>query len=351
MRNSDMRERVRSVARLIVRRSVMIAGTTWLVLALLALPVAGFALFGGPLKSQISDTLDYTTVRGDDSSSNRILALSVKGDIDGEPADAANPDPGVAYGYTIADQLEKAAGDDGIKAVVLVVDSPGGTIYGARAIADAVDSYREKTKRPVITEVAGAADSGAYWAAASTDAIIADYGTDIGSIGVISGPFRTYTGVTSLNDPVDGQVTAANISSFNITAGAGKDEGDPYRKLTPEEQANIQRGVDNDYAAFVSFVATRRHIAADTIRGKIGAYSYDPTTALSLKLIDKIGGRDAAFGEAAMRAGIKGDDYQVVEPAEASATASPSAPAGQSAAACRLPNRVAAKQAPRCYNK
>src|SRR5882724_7095264 len=110
-----MRERIGLVARLIVRRSVVIAGTTWLVLALLALPIAGFALLGGPLKTQISDTLDYTTIRGDDGNSNRILALAVKGDIDGEPADAANPDPSVAYGYLIADQLAKAAKDDDIK--------------------------------------------------------------------------------------------------------------------------------------------------------------------------------------------------------------------------------------------
>ncbi len=344
-----MRERIRRITRLIVRRSVVIAGTAWLAVILLVLPAIGVGLVVQSLQTQITGGGAYTTVRGDEYSLNRILAIPVKGQIDGEPADANNPDSGIAYGYAVADELAKAADDNSVKAVVLVIDSPGGTIYGARAIADGVEAYRKKTKHPVVTQVAGAADSGAYWAAVSTDEIVADYGTDVGSIGVISGPFRNYSDVTSVTDPVDGQVVAGSISSLNITAGAGKDEGDPFRKLTPEEQANIQLGVNNDYAAFVNYVAARRHISAETIRGKIGAYSYDPTTALTLKLIDKIGGRDVAFAEAASRAKLKADDYQVVAPSGGGAGASPSP--GTSASACHLKGRLAAAASLGCYNR
>ncbi len=328
---------LRAWVRTIVVRSFSIAGTVALVGLLLLLPVALLTALVADQQTKIAGELPYTTVSGDNPD-NRVLAITVKGEIDGEPADPANPVPGVAYGYDIAAQLAKAAKDDSVKAVVLVVDSPGGTIYGARAIAEAVDKYRADTKRPIITQVAGAADSGAYWVAASTDAIWSDYGTDIGSIGVISGPFHYYDKVTSVNDPVDGQVTAGTISSYNITAGAGKDEGDPYRQLTPAERANVQKGVDNDYAAFVNFVAGRRKLAAPVIRTQIGAYSYDPVTALGLKLIDNIAGRNATFDEAARRAGLKLDDYEVVTvPPSGSATPTPGAGTsiGPGAAACR----------------
>src|SRR5688500_11188840 len=100
-----MRERIRTVAGLIARKSVVIAGTTWLVIVLLLLPAVGIGLLLSPLQSQIEQSLDYTTIRGDEMSSNRILAIPLRGVIDGEPANAGAPEPGVVYGYRVADQL------------------------------------------------------------------------------------------------------------------------------------------------------------------------------------------------------------------------------------------------------
>ena len=305
-------------------------------------------------QGQTIGVASYTPYTGDQSSSNEILAIPVKGEIAGEPADPSTPDPTLAYGYTIADEVATASKDDSVKAIVLIIDSPGGAIYGARAIADAVAKYRSQTKRPVVAEVAGEADSGAYWVAASTDAIWADYGTDIGSIGVISGPYRNYANVTSITDPTDGQVVAGAITSLNITAGAGKSEGDPYRELTPQEQANIQDGVNNDYEVFANYVASRRHIDLATVTDKIGAYSYDPTSALSLKLIDKIAGRSETFDEAAHRAGLKLSDYKVVTIAPATSASSPSpnaSPANAASAECGVAMRMAIAPGKGCYNK
>jgi protease-4 len=341
--------------------SLSIAGTVVGVMLLLALPLALVVVGVGALVSrgqdQTAQSQSYNTLFGKSSSENKILALRVKGQIDNEPADPTAPDATLAYGYNIADQLGQAAEDDSIKAVVLVIDSPGGTMYGARAISDAVAAYKAKTHRPVIAQVAGLADSGAYWVAVSADAIWADYGTDIGSIGVISGPFRYYDKVTSLNDSQDGQVVAGNITSYNITAGTAKDEGDPYRQLTAAEKSNLQLGVNNDYAAFVDFVASRRHIEASVIREKIGAYSYDPTTALTLKLIDKIAGRMATFDEAARRAGLGNGDYQAVELASDSsgdtssgASASSDSSLTGASARCQV-QRLAVKTVGGCYNK
>jgi protease-4 len=346
----------------VVVRSLSIAGTVVGVFMLLVIPVTlviwGVVQLASQQQSQSSQELSYTSLFGNSSSNNKVLAVRVKGEIDSEPADASTADPTMAYGYNIAHQLEEAAGDDSVKAVVLVIDSPGGTVYGARAIADAVASYRSKTHRPVVAQVAGEADSGAYWVAASADTIWADYGTDVGSIGVISGPFRYYQNVTSLNDPQDGQVVAGNISSYNITAGAGKDEGDPYRQLTQAEKANIQAGVNNDYAAFVNFVSGRRHIDSAVIRDKIGAYSYDPTTALGLKLIDHIAGRVPTFDEAARRAGLASSDYEAVQATDdgsgdwASASPSPDGTTSAGAAAqCQIAQRWAIAPGRGCYNK
>src|SRR5690606_18222954 len=98
---------------------------------------------------------------------------------------------GMTYGYRIQQALEAAAKDDGIKGVLLEVDTPGGTIFGSQAIYEGIVRYREKTGRPVIAHVEGLAASGGVWAMVGADEIYADFGTSIGSIGVI-GPMLTF---------------------------------------------------------------------------------------------------------------------------------------------------------------
>lgn len=250
--------------------------------------------------------------------SNQILSIPITGVIFGTSdemgGDIFGSLGGATAGYDVKDQLYTAANNDLYAGVVLEINSPGGTIYGAHAIADGVKYYREVTKRPVYAHISGMGASGGYWAAASASKIVGDYGSLIGSIGVIMGPFQYYDGLVAEDGGLfgGGVVTQNGIESFYITAGSGKDAGSPYRRLTPEELSVFQSSINKEYDLFVSHVASSRAITADAVRTKIGAHAYDPSTAKDLKLIDEIGSKQAAYQALAKVAGVE-NDFQIVQ--------------------------------------
>lgn len=281
----------------------------------LILLVGGIAASSGEL-SDISP-LEYKTVSGVDSD-EKLLSIRVSGMILGEKDEMPNPfdffGSGVTYGYDVKQELIDAATDDSIKGVILEINSPGGTIYGSHAIADGVSYYKKKTNKPVIVFISGLGASGAYWAAVSADAIYADYGSTIGSIGVIFGPFQYFDKVVSQDGGVlvGGVVTQNGIDTTYFTAGKSKDIGNPYRQLTQEEIASMQASVNNEYVDFVSYVSTRRKISQQELKERIGAMIYENKRAQALRLIDGTKNKQGAYRELAGRAGIKGDSYKVV---------------------------------------
>ncbi|MDB5186344.1 MAG: endopeptidase [Candidatus Saccharibacteria bacterium] len=260
----------------------------------------------------ISLDQDSRHIYGDEYSGNKLLSIKIAGTIVGDDDDVAglSPDEGLVSGYAVKQRLYEAAEDESIKGVVLELNSPGGTIYGARAITDGVQHYRDSTDKPIIAYIQGYGTSGAYWAAASTDEVVADYGSDVGGIGIIMGPFKFYDKV--LEDG-DGVVTQNGVQHLIISAGKSKDAGSPYRKLTAEEINVMQQSVNNDYAEFVSFIAKRRGIEVDVIKNKLGAMAYDNKTAQEYKLIDGSGGREDAYHRLAAKAKL-GEDFDVIRP-------------------------------------
>lgn len=281
----------------------------FLFLILLAIGLAA----GQPATSQNTTLANLTPVYGDGA--NQLLSIKVEGVIAGQSESEGflGSLAGLSSGYEVKDQLIAAAEDSTIKGVVLEINSPGGTIYGAHAIADGVEYYRTQTKKPVYAFISGMGASGAYWAAASTDKILADYGTDTGSIGVIMGPFEYYNKVIATDGGLlgGGVITQNGVEQTYITAGRSKDIGNPYRRLTNDEIASLQRQVNNEYDNFVAYVSARRSITADTIKTQIGAMSYDNKTAQSLKLIDATADRDEAYDQLAEAAGVS-QDYTIV---------------------------------------
>lgn len=256
-------------------------------------------------------------VDGSPRSKNSLLVVEVNGLILGEQENAGglfNSLSGVTYGYDVRDTLLKAAKDNAIKGVILEMNTPGGTIFGAQAIADGVRAYREQTGKPVLAFVKGLSASGGMWAMAPANRILADYGSIIGSIGVILGPIAFYDGVTATDGGIlGGGVTTRNgIEYTNITAGRGKDMGSPYRRLTDEERTVLQTGVNNSYNEFVRHIAATRNLSEDVIRNQIGALIYDNQTAQSLGLIDGTAGRRQAYEEAARLANLSADDWKAV---------------------------------------
>lgn len=259
------------------------------------------------------DTPSYSHVYG--SGQQQLLSVKIDGIIVGAETEGQLGlfSAGYVSGYDIKKKLIQAAEDDEIAGVLLEVNSPGGTIYGSRAIADGVAFYKEKTNKPVFVHIQGTGASGAYWAAVAADQIVADYGSDIGSIGVVIGPFQYYNKVLAEDGGLlsGGVVTQNGIETTVITAGNSKDVGNPYRKLTDAEIASLQQSVNNEYDAFVGYVAAKRSITEDVLRNQVGAMIYDNKTAAQYRLIDKTASREDTYHQLAEEAGIE-DDFQVV---------------------------------------
>lgn len=260
----------------------------------------------------------YSNIYGDQSSDNEFLAIDIKGPIEGT---GDGSDSGLffggsqtTYGYDVKKQLIDAAKEDRFLGVILQVDSPGGTIFGSKAIADGVTYYKSKTHRPVFVHVQGMAASGAYWASAPADRILADAGTAIGSIGVIYGPFTYFDKPIAIDGGLlgGGVVTQNGIEQTYITAGTGKDAGNPFRRLTAAEQQIMQTSVNDNYDEFVQHVAKNRMISESTIRSAIGAHLYGEKVAIDNRLIDDIASKEDAYIALAKEGGIANTDFQVV---------------------------------------
>ena len=280
-------------------------------MALVFSGIVGMVILGAVAGALVSDTApeqaptEYQTISGDDSASVTVASIPIEGVILGEP-NAGDVyqlfgQSGLVYGYDVKNELQKLADDDSVDGVILEIHLPGGTIFGAQAIVDGVAAYRAQTGKPVYAYVGSIAASGGYWVAASADSIIADHGVSVGSIGVISGPFKYYDSVVSENGGafLGGVVTEKGITTSYITAGTSKDVGNPYRQMTEDEVSTMQRSVNNAYDNFVQYVSGRRQISVDEIKSHIGAMIYDEQQGMELHLVDQIGNKDEAYQQLA----------------------------------------------------
>lgn len=257
--------------------------------------------------------LNFNFVSGKENSPNRLLEVRISGPILNSSIGGFSGLDAVTYGYEIQRLLDQVSRDQKIKGLLLRFSTPGGTIVGSNAIYEAIVAYRQATKKPVIAYVEGLSASGGVLSMVGADAIYAAPGSLIGSIGVI-GPRLTY-----FDKPVavdegllgGGVVTENGIQQTIISAGRGKDLGNPFRKPTEEELRILQQGVNNEYTAFVRHVAQARKLDEQVIRNQMGAMVFDNQTAQKYKLIDGTKTRPQAISELAKRANL-GTDYQLI---------------------------------------
>jgi len=251
-------------------------------------------------------------VWGTEGASGHLRAIRISGTIMTDAADGALLSSGT-YGYEVADQLDSLKTDQ-VDGVVLLVNTPGGTITGSKAIADAITRYRERTGKPVLVHVEGSSTSGGVYSTATANEIIADHGSMIGSIGVILGPLPRYKDVVATGSTLlqQGITTTGGISQEYITAGSGKDLNNPYRDLTEQERQRLQAMVDDDYEIFVAEVAAGRKLDPQSIRNELGAGIFSARQAVNVGLADAVMGRDEFFRHAATAAGLD-PDKTVVE--------------------------------------
>ena len=176
-------------------------------------------------------------------------------------------------------ELQKAADDSCVKAVVLRVNSPGGTVSASDAMYQMLKRFREKTHKPVVASVQEVGASGAYYISCGADKIVAQPTSLVGSIGVI---FETFN--------LEGTMSKLGVKPENYKSAAHKDIGSPFREPTADEKEIMQGLVDDYYARFKSIVSTNRPISnqADFPMMTDGRV-FSGDRALALGLIDKTG--------------------------------------------------------------
>lgn len=177
----------------------------------------------------------------------------------------------------LAQQLSALASDRSIASIVLRVDSPGGTVYGADDAAQAVADAAKK--KPVIAVADGLMASAAYWIASAATEIVATPGAEVGSIGVIGVHFDRSAALSQMG-----------IVATEITAGEHKGEGSPLRPLSDEDRAAIQARIDAHYELFTARVARGRKVSVDAVRAGFGqGRALTAKDALKAGLVDRIG--------------------------------------------------------------
>lgn len=184
-----------------------------------------------------------------------------------------------------------------IKAVVLRVDSPGGSSGAAQEIGIELDRLRESGK-PVVTSMGDVCASGGYWIACSTDRIVANGATLTGSIGVIM----------QLSN-LEGLYDKLGIRNSNIKSGEHKDIGSTDREITPEERQMLQAMIDDSYQQFLDQVKKGRKgkIKEEKLLEIADGRIFTGRQALQLGLVDKLGNYYDAVKLAENMAGIKGE--------------------------------------------
>ncbi len=229
--------------------------------------------------------------------SDRVAVLYADGQIvDGEGYDAV-------YGNTLAGKIRDLRLDDGVKAVVMRVNSPGGSALASDVIWREMELL--KAEKPVIVSMGAYAASGGYYISAPADAIVADRVTLTGSIGV----FGMFLNVG------DAMKQKLGITVDGVKSNRSADLS-PFRGLTSTERAVMLKGVDRVYETFTNLVAEGRNLPIEKVLDIAGGRVWSGVDALEIGLIDSYGGLKSAIAVAVDKAGL-GENYRIEEVSEA----------------------------------
>lgn len=231
-------------------------------------------------------------------SSPAILRLNIHGEIGTRDLNAK------LLQTQLLDSREGALKHDRVKAILLHINSPGGTVDDANNMYMALMEYKEKYKVPIYAYVDGLCASGAMYIACSADKILSNPTGIIGSVGVIMGP--------SFN--VSGLMEKYGVSQVTLTEGKDKDMLSPYRPWKPGEDDSLKAILAYDYKRFTDIVAKNRpRMNKQKLINDYGAQVFDPPKAQELGYVDDGNATyNSALAELVKEAKIDGN-YQVVE--------------------------------------
>jgi len=206
--------------------------------------------------------------------------------------------PGVIGGVSTASQIRRAREDDGIKALVLRVDSPGGSAYGSELIRRELELTRAAGK-PVVVSMGNVAASGGYWISMASDEVIADPATITGSIGVFA-----------ILPTADKVADKLGVRTGGYTTTWLADAYNPLRPMDPRFAQVIQSSINNVYAQFTTKAAVARKTSAAKIDAVGQGRVWTGAQAKERGLVDTLGSYGDALRSAARRAKL-GDDFRV----------------------------------------
>lgn len=228
-------------------------------------------------------------------SDNKIEVIYAEGQIV-----QGTSEQGTLGSSTLADQLAEARLDEEVKAVVLRVNSPGGSALASEVIWREMELLRQQ--KPVIVSMGDYAASGGYYISAPADAIIADATTLTGSIGVFGLMFNAEK---ALNNKLG---ITIDVAKTNPSA----DMGMPFRAVSSNERAKIMRSIEQVYSTFVNHVADGRNMTFDSVDAIGQGRVWTGNDGNRIGLVDEIGGLKYAIAVAADKAECL-DDYMVRE--------------------------------------
>ena len=198
----------------------------------------------------------------------------------------------IASSQEIVEFIEKADKNPNIKAIILEINSPGGSAVASEEIANAV----KKTNKTTVAWIREVGASGAYWVASAADYVVANRVSITGSIGVIA---------SYLEFP--GLLESYNVTYRRLVSGKFKDIGSPFKEITEEEKAIFQQSLDAIRDYFVSEVAKNRNMNKKDIDKIANGLFYLGAQAKELGLADELGGIDEVVGYIEKKEGVKAD--------------------------------------------
>ncbi|MEM5787218.1 MAG: signal peptide peptidase SppA [Syntrophobacteraceae bacterium] len=258
---------------------------------------------GACIKPKISifpdrtDPLEEYTLQG--KGDDKILVVSVSGFIsDGPRGLPFAKKPGTVQ--EIVSQLKKAEKDKKIKAVILKIDSPGGSVTASDMLYHEITRYKECSGSKIVAMMMAVAASGGYYVALPADLIMAHPTTITGSIGVVS-----------LRPNITGLMSKIGFDVEVERSGKNKDMGSPFRQSTSEERRMLQDVIEQMAERFLTLAANHRHLKDETRVQISSGRIFLADEALSLGLIDGIGYLDDAIRETSKLSGLP-EDVKVV---------------------------------------
>ena len=231
-----------------------------------------------------ADPLKEFTLEG--KADQKILVIPVRGVISDNPREGfVRTRPSLVQ--EVVSQLRLAEDDKKVKAVILKVDSPGGSVTASDILFNEILTFKERTGAKVVVAMMGVAASGGYYISLPADYIFAHPTTLTGSVGVIF-----------LRPKVIGLMEKIGVGVEVNKSGVNKDMGMPYRPATAEEQKILQAMTDRLGIRFVDLAAKYRNLDAAVVAKIATARVYLAPEALELGMVDEIGYLDQALAKA-----------------------------------------------------